>query len=171
MPRRPPTAALAAAAVLLLSPLAPAARAQQRGRGAVCGDPAARCPVGDLVFQPYDLPFRIPRRAVIWETEPFYAVVLKSVRVADEFGECETHVPEAERLAAQALFPGSKVFANRCAEPGGLYYTNTDPKARFVAVYAGRTRAEAERTLARVKATNKYPGANLRRMRAGFNDT
>ena len=163
------TAALAAALLFFLSP-APASGAQ-RGRGAVCGDPTVRCPAGDLVFQPYDLPFRIPRRAVIWETEQFYAVVLKSVRVSDEFGDCEKFVPEDERLAAQALFPGSKVFGNRCPEPGGLYYTNTDPRARFIAVYAGRTRAEAERLLARVRATGKYPGANLRRMRAGFNGT
>jgi hypothetical protein len=156
---------------LLVSLFVPAAGAQQRGRGAVCGDPTASCRTGDLVFQPYDLPFRIPARAVIWETEQFYAVILKSVRVADEFGDCERFVSEEERLAAQALFPANKVFASRCAEPGGLYYTNTDPKTRFIAAYAGRTRAEAAGFLARVKATGKYPGANLRRMRAGFNGT
>ena len=33
------------------------------------------------------------------------------------------------------------------------------------------TRAEAERLLAQVQATKKYPGANIRRMRAGFNGT
>ncbi|MDT7604021.1 MAG: hypothetical protein QOF61_2018, partial [Acidobacteriota bacterium] len=42
---------------------------------------------------------------------------------------------------------------------------------RILAVYAGATRAEAERTLADVKATGKFPGANLRRMRAEINGT
>lgn len=156
--------------VVLVSLLAPVSGAQ-RGRGEVCGDPTAACRTGDLVFQPYDLPFRIPARAVIWETGQFYAVLLKSVRVADDFGDCERFISEEERLAAQALFPNNKVFANRCAEPGGLYYTNTEPQTRFVAAYAGRTRAEAAGFLAKVKATGKYPGANLRRMRAGFNGT
>jgi hypothetical protein len=40
-----------------------------------------------------------------------------------------------------------------------------------MAVYAGKTRAEAERMLAAVRATGKYPTANLRRMQAGFNGT
>jgi hypothetical protein len=97
--------------------------------------------------------------------------MLKSMKVADEFGECERFISEEDRLEAQSLFPRNKVFTSRCTEPGDLYYTDTDPKQRFMAVYAGRTRAEAERTLERVKATGKYPGANLRRMRAGFNGT
>ena len=40
-----------------------------------------------------------------------------------------------------------------------------------MAVYAGRTPAEANAMLARVKAAGKYPGAYLRRMRAGINGT
>ena len=143
----------------------------QRGKAPVCGDPTLRCRTGDINFPPHNLPFQIPRNAVIWETELFYAVILKSIRVADEYGECETFVSEDERLAAQKLFPRHKVFTSRCTEPGDLYYTNTDPKARFMAVYAGRTRAEANAMLAKVKATGQYPGANLRRMRAGFNGT
>ena len=143
----------------------------QRGKATVCGDPNVRCRTGDITFPPHNLPFVIPRNAVIWETEQFYAVILKSFRVGDEFGECERFVSEDERLEAQRLFPRNKVFTSRCTEPGDLYYTNTDPKTRFMAVYAGRTRAEADRFLARVKETGKYPGANLRRMRAGFNGT
>jgi hypothetical protein len=155
---------------LLLALCVPVSDAQ-RGTGSVCGDPTVRCRTGDLVFQPHDLPFRLPPRAVIWESEQFYAVVLRSMRVADEYGECERFIPEAERLEAQTLFPRHKVFASRCTEPGELYYTNTDPKTRFIAVYAGRTRAEADRLLAKVKNTGKYPGPNLRRIRAGFNGT
>jgi hypothetical protein len=140
-------------------------------KAAVCGDPTVSCRTGDINFPPHNLPFQIPRNAVIWETELFYAVILKSFLVADEFGECERFVSEDERLEAQKLFPRNKVFTSRCTEPGDLYYTNTDPKARFMAVYAGRTRAEANAMLAKVKETGKYPGANLRRMRAGFNST
>ena len=38
-----------------------------------------------------------------------------------------------------------------------------------MAVYAGKAPAEANRMLAAVKATGKFPGANIRRMRTGFN--
>jgi hypothetical protein len=84
---------------------------------------------------------------------------------------CDAHIPESDRLAAQTLFPDRKVFASRCVEPGTLYYTNTRPNSRLMAVYAGRTVAEANRVLAAAKAMGKYPGAYVRRMRAGFNGT
>lgn len=122
-------------------------------------------------FSPYDLPFRVPANALIWETEPFYAVILKSVRVNADIDDCDRFVPEAERLEAQRLFPKRKVFASRCAEPGEIYYAGVAENQRFMAVYAGRTRVEAERMLAVVKATGKYAGANIRRLRAGFNGT
>ncbi|HEX7315163.1 MAG TPA: hypothetical protein VF297_14645 [Pyrinomonadaceae bacterium] len=149
------------------------ASAQRRGRprlAAVCGDPAVRCPTS-VEFQPYQLPFRIPPNAVIWETEKFYAVILKSVRDESKGGNCDIFVPEAEREAAQALFPRNKVFGSRCMEPGDLFYTDVSEGSQFIAVYAGRTRAEGLALLAKVKATGKFPGANLRRMSAGFNGT
>jgi hypothetical protein len=139
----------------------------QRGRGQICGDPAMHCGTANE-FQPYDLSFRIPRNAVIWESEMFYAIILQSVNAKSN---CETHVSETERLAAQSLFPRNKVFADRCPEPGTLFYTGTNSDYRFMAVYAGKTRAEASRMLARVRATGKYPSANLRQMRVGFNGT
>lgn len=139
----------------------------QGRRGQICGDPTMRCPT-QPDFQPNDLPFRIPKTAVIWESELFYAIILQSVNAKNN---CEAHVSEDERLEAQALFPHHKVFADRCPEPGNLFYTNTNSDYRFMAVYAGRTRAEAAQMLARVKATGRYPSANLRRMRAGFNGT
>jgi hypothetical protein len=40
-----------------------------------------------------------------------------------------------------------------------------------MAVYAGKTRAEANRVLATVRATGRYRTANLRRMYVGFNGT
>ena len=138
---------------------------------AVCGDPTATCGTGDY-FKPHDLRFRIPARTVIYETEFFYAIILKSIRAKADYGEdCDVFVPESERLEAQKLFPHNKVFASRCTDAGTLYYTNVTPGTRFMAVYAGRTRAEADRMLAQVRATGKFNSANIRRMRAGFNGT
>ena len=96
-------------------------------------------------------------------------MILKSVR-ADE-ADCETFVPETERLAAQALFPDRKVFASRCVDIENLFYTNIDPNHRFMAVYAGSTLPEAKRVLASVKASGKFQDAYIRRMRTGFNGT
>ncbi|HKP73287.1 MAG TPA: hypothetical protein VJT82_10150 [Pyrinomonadaceae bacterium] len=134
----------------------------------VCFDPTAPCKTV-ANFEPNDLPFRIPPNAVIYESEFFYAIILKSIRVTEE--DCANFIPEAERLQTQALFPKQKVFSSRCSDPASIYYTGVAPNTRMMAVYAGATRAQAERTLAQVKATGKFPGANIRRMQAGFNGT
>lgn len=137
----------------------------------ICGDPQLPCRT-NAVFQPYDLPFRIPENVVIDETEKFYAVILKSVATSCESESANKYIAEDERLSAQQMFPHRKVFASRvCEGAGAIYYTNTDPNHNFMAVYAGVTRAEAEKVLQDVKATGKFPDANLRRMRAGFNGT
>jgi hypothetical protein len=137
---------------------------------AVCGDPTVRCRTS-VEFQPYQLPFVVPANGVIWETDKFYAVILKSVRDESKGADCNVFVPEAEREAAQALFPRNKVFASRCTEAGDLYYLGVADGVQFMAVYAGRTRAEGQAVLEKVKATGKYPGANLRRLSTGFNGT
>ena len=147
------------------------ASAQPRSRlGTICGDPTVRCRTS-VEFQPYQIPFRIPPQAPIWETEHFYAVILKSVRDETRGGDCNVFVPEPERIEAQVLFPRNKVFTSRCFETGDLFYLGVAENSQFMAVYAGRTRAEGQTMLAKVKATGKYPGANLRRLRAGFNGT
>jgi hypothetical protein len=135
---------------------------------AVCGNPNVTC-TSKITFEPYDLPFRMPANAVIYDTELFYAIILRSVSVPRD--SCDNFIPEPERLAAQVLFPKNKVFTSRCAEPGRLSYSNTSSKANFMAVYAGTTLADANRMLKAVKATGKFPGANLRRMRAVMNGT
>ena len=113
-------------------------------RGSICGNPTVACKT-TATFQPNDLPFRVPANSVIFDTELFYAIVLKSVS-ADEMN-CSTFVPEAERLEAQALFPERKVFSSRCADVENLFYTNVDPKFRIMAVYGGTTLAESKRML------------------------
>ena len=144
-----------------------AARQRQR-RASICGNPAVACKTS-ATFQPNDLPFRVPENSVIFDTELFYAIILKSIPAKED--DCNVFVPEAERLQAQALFPDHKVFTSRCADVENLFYTNVNPKFRIMAVYGGTTVAEAKRVLEAVKATGKFPGANLRRMRTGFNGT
>ena len=134
----------------------------------VCGNPNLPCKTS-ATFEPNDLPFRVPKNAVIYDTELFYAIVLKTVGASDQ--DCDVFVSESERTEAQKLFPDHKIFTSRCPEPGNLSYSNTSSEHRFMAVYAGTTLAEANRMLAAVKATGKFPGANIRRTRTGFNGT
>ncbi len=159
--------------VTVLGLFAGAASAQSKRRPqvrhlSVCGSPKVPCKTAGT-FHPYDLPFRWPQNTLIYDTELFYAVVLVSVSAPDD--SCDVFVPEDQRLAAQTLFPDHKVFTSRCAEPGEVSYSNASSKAHFMAVYAGSTLADAKRMLAVVKATGKFPGANIRRMRATINGT
>ncbi|MFN2491800.1 MAG: hypothetical protein ABR501_02825 [Pyrinomonadaceae bacterium] len=162
-------------ALVIASAVTSESFAQSHGRGrqrakkaSICGNPLAACKTTDT-FAPNDLPFRIPANSVIFDTEPFYAIILKSVKVNDD--DCGVFIPETERLQAQALFPDHKVFTSRCTDPGNLFYTNVSEKHRIMAVYAGATLAQAKRFLDTVKATGKFPGANIRSMRTGFNGT
>jgi len=134
----------------------------------ICGDPTLSCKTS-VTFEPHDLQFRVPKNAVIYDTELFYAIILKSVGQSED--DCKVFVPETERLAAQALFPRNKVFASRCPDIETLFYSNISSKHRIMALYAGSTLVEAKRLLEKVNATGKFPGANIRRMRTGFNGT
>jgi hypothetical protein len=134
----------------------------------VCGDPTVKCKT-DAEFKPHQLPFAVKfTLGPIQETELFYAVVVSTLRVKEN--ECEKRfITEAARLALQKEFPRHKVFTDRCPEPDELYYTGFDYKTRIMAIYAGKTRAEADKILAKVK--DRYPAAAVKRMRAGFNGT
>src|SRR5258705_8555833 len=132
-------------ALVAVSSLSAASFAQSRAKthraskSAICGNPKVACKTS-VPFQPYDLPFRVPEKAVIFDTELFYTIILKSLPSKEE--DCSVFVPEGERTAAQALFPDRKVFTSRCADPGEpesgmLFSTNLDPKFRVMAVYAG----------------------------------
>ena len=151
-------------------------RRQSTTRASICGNPKVPCQTS-VTFPPNDLPFRVPKKAVIVDTQPFYAVILKSM--AGENAGCDVFIPESDHLAAQKLFPDHKVFSSRCDDPENLFYldlkppkvTNISEGQRIMAVYAGINLAEANRMLATVKATGKFPGANVRRLRTGFNGT
>jgi hypothetical protein len=85
--------------------------------------------------------------------------------------KCLSHISEDERLSAQRLFPDHKVFASRYDCPGEDSFIYIDDSRNeysleynFMAVYAGQTKAEATKMLERVKATGRFPGANIRKM-------
>jgi hypothetical protein len=148
--------------------LAGSAFAQKR-LGKVCGNPSLPCK-SRSGFQPYELPFDTGKKFVIVESEPFYAVILKSVRLKNP-DDCENAIPETEPLSAQSLFSDKKVFVLRCSDVGQNYYTNTANDVSFMAVYAGKTRADAAALLKSLIARRKFAGATLRRMQAGINGT
>jgi hypothetical protein len=154
--------------LLTFSLIADAQSRRKPRKASVCGNPQISCKTS-AQFQPYDLPFSVSANSVIYDTELFYVIMLKSVGESDQ--DCDVFVPETERIEAQALFPDHKVFTSRCADVETLAYTNVSPKHRFMAVYAGSTMAEAKRMLQAVQATKKFDGPTIRRMRTGFNGT
>jgi len=145
------------AAALMATPL----KAQRVG--SVCPDPARPCAGG---FRAHELSFVLPRDSVAraeFRSEPFYAVILRSAP------RCS--IRERERAAAQALFPGRKVFSQRFEcdidqsaddQESGITYSNVAERTAFLAVYAGATREQAARVLA--SARRHYPDAFIRRM-------
>jgi len=138
-------------------------------RAKVCGDLTKACKTS-VDFEAHDLPFEVPENVFIAETERYYAVILKSFRTTD--AECESKfVSENERLETQELFPDHKVFANRCPDPTVLFYEPIDWRVRFMAVYAGRTKTDANKMLAKVKATKKFSRAYIKQLYSGFNGT
>jgi uncharacterized protein len=126
--------------------------------GRVIGDPAQP----QHGFKPHQLAFVTPKDGVAraeFRSEPFYAVILKTA--------AKCGVGEDERLRAQTLFPGQKVFSTRfgCDDPEEtITYTNVDARFGFLAVHAGAGERDARELLDKVKATRQFPGANLRRM-------
>jgi hypothetical protein len=130
--------------------------------GEVCPDPAKPC-VDVEKFNDNELSFRLKSKFNFDRGRdrslPFYALILKSGEL------CK--MPDEERVAIQAQFPSRKVFLHRffCNDfSDKATYTNVNRKAGFIAVYAGKTEAEAKQFLAEVKAAGKFPDANLRRM-------
>ena len=130
-------------------------------QGKIHPDPQRPC----RGFKPHELCFETPTDGVAraeYQSEPFYAIILETTK------RCAT--TEKERLQAQALFPRSKVFSMRfnCDDnvEENITYTNVNESYGFLAVYAGTTLKEAQKWLATVKATGRFPSANIRRMQA-----
>jgi len=162
----------------------------------VCPDPAAPCQSAQKTFAPFELSYQLPKRLganVIYESAPFYAVVLLTQRSADCDGGEYTSRIEQVRKQAQKLFPDRKAFADhQCPNMDAVFYSidgkpnaqvvvagggrrlgagpepiDGKPNAQVVvAVYAGETEAVGRRVLAQAKA--RYPAAALRKVRVGF---
>ena len=151
----------AVACALAIAALVPAARAEGPR---VCFEPARPC----AGFAANDLSFPLAadgKARAQQRSAPFFAVVLRTTR------RCEVKSAEADEI--QALFPDRKVFYSRfeCDDraENNVSYSNVEPKAGFIALYAGEGRAVAGETLARVKATQRFPGANLRSVQVIYN--
>ena len=141
--------------------------------GKICGNPNVQCRTAEDMFAPSDIRFEIKGNSPITESEPFYAVILKSRKIEDFFGGEETCKPvdtEEERLGVQRLFPNNKVFSQRCGYDS-LYYTGVADNTVFLAVYAGKTLAQAQSFLKTVNAAGKFKGAYVKKLKAEFNGT
>jgi hypothetical protein len=141
----------------------------------VCGNPTEHCGTS-FRFEPYDLLFKVTGE-LKWfgeyRSEEFYAVVLSSRKaIPDPDGlsgdkQCSGQFKESERLAAQTFFPDNKVFASTFGcDYFQVSYTNVNADYNFMAVYAGRNQTEANLVLKMAKSAGRFPGANLRKMRA-----
>jgi hypothetical protein len=145
--------------------------AQRRAAvGRVCGDPTEACKTRED-FQAFEIPFEYGKGMAISQSEMFYAVILKSVKLKADESDCETAIPESDRLEMQKLFPRNMVFVMRCWEAGQASYTNVADRVSFLGVYAGKTLADANSFLAKVKAAGNFKGAAVRRMRILINGT
>jgi hypothetical protein len=150
-----------------------AASGQKTVQGKICGNPNIKCKTDATMFGDSDIKFEVPRNSVISESEPFYAVILKSSPVKDFFGgdeDCKAADTEEERLATQKLFPNNKVFSQRCGYDS-LYYTGAKENTVFMAVYAGKTLAQAQSFLKTVNVAGKFKGAYIKKLQAQFNGT
>lgn len=129
--------------------------------GTICSNPDHPC----RGFRAQDLSFVLPRGEVARDearSDAFYAVILRSGP------RCS--IPEAARVAAQARFPGRKVFSQRfeCDDDveNNITYAGVAADRAFLAVYAGPSRQQAIALATRAAQT--FPGANARQMRVVF---
>lgn len=159
-------------AMLIAFPFGINAQKKPAKLGKICGNPQIKCRTGNIVFQKHEIPFESPKSAnqVIIDSEPFYAVILKTVKLTSEVN-CENAVSEDERSKIQKLFPNRKVFALKCSDAGEIYYSNVANDVNFIAVFAGKTLTEAKSFLKTIQASGKYKGANVRKMQAMINGT
>ncbi len=149
----------------------PATFAQKTVPPRICGDPEAACK-GRSSFQSYELPVIWPKKSVIAESRPFYAIILKSAKFDfNSNADCNKVYTDDEIQRIQTAYPNNKVFALKCQEPGMVYYKGIENNVVFIAIYAGNTLAVANRLLRKVKRSGEFPGIMVRKLRAGVNGT
>ncbi|MEM9969954.1 MAG: hypothetical protein AAF762_02485 [Pseudomonadota bacterium] len=119
-------------------------------------------------FEPHELAFATPQDGVAraeFASDDFYAVILASAE------RCA--FTERDRVEAQGVFPDNKVFIDRflCDDhrAEAISYTNVASDWAFIAVHAGADLGAAESLLDRIERAGRFPGANIRRMKAVIN--
>ncbi len=138
----------------------------------VCGDPSAACAKRAL-FDDDDLPFEFNQGSIVAESAPFYAVILKSIKLTGD-AECEKTPVEFSVRNIQYNFLKNKVFVARgCYSIENNYYTNVGDNVIALAVYAGSTKAAADAFLRKVKSADYLDAkdAYLLKISTGFNGT
>lgn len=145
----------------------------------VCPDPRTPCNSLAKKFAPYELSFKLPgklTRGKSYESLPFYAVLIKTY--PEEACDADDHTVsiERERVKIQLAYPYNKVFAAySCPNldavdysfPGRMDATNERVLIQtFIAVYAGKTEADAKQFLGYVRTV--YPGAELKKMTVSY---
>ena len=105
-----------------------------------------------------------------WHTDSPFLAEPPAITILRSAPRCA--IMEHHRAALQPAFPDRKVFAQRtfCEDDieNNVSYTGVSDSVSFLAVYAGRSRDDADAMLAGVQRSAAYPGANLRRMQAVF---
>ena len=147
---------------------------------AVCPEPAKPCHHKEKNFDDWELSFKMPAKLPPnkpVKSAPFYAVILKTYAMGDDCDGGEyIEAVETERKREQAMQLERKVFAAyQCPNMGAVDYEfagKWDAKkenvliGNFIAIYAGKTKAEGEEALGFYK--NSYPQAQLKQMTAVY---
>lgn len=145
----------------------------------VCPNPQAPCDIPAKKFAPYELSFKLPGKPTkgkTYESLPFYAVLIKTFPEESCDADDHTESIERERLRIQLAYPHNKVFAAySCPNLDAVDYSFPGrmdaSKERvlimtFIAVYAGKTDADAKEFLSYVRTI--YPSAELKKMTASY---
>jgi len=145
----------------------------------VCPDPRQPCNSKARTFAPYEISFQLPgklARGKTYNSLPFYAVLLKTYAEESCDGDDHTVSIERERQKIQLAYPYNKVFASySCPNLDAVDYSfagRLDASGdrvlimTFIAVYAGKTEADAKQFLGYVKTV--YPEATLKLMTASY---
>lgn len=144
---------------------------------AVCPRPGERCDSPQKRFDAFELPLRLPRRLkanALYESAPFYAVVLRRDSDPACDGGDYSVALERFRVAAQSRFPDRKVFADhQCPNMTAVGYAflgerraENSAAVSFAAVYAGKSVAQGRSVLE--TARKRFPKATLHRMRVNY---
>ncbi len=145
----------------------------------VCPNPQAPCDTPAKKFAPYELSFKLPGKLTkgkTYESLPFYAVLVKKYQEESCDADDHTESIERERVRIQLAYPHNKVFAAySCPNLDAIDYSfpgRMDASQErvlimtFIAVYAGKTEADAKEFLSYVRTI--YPAAELKKMTASY---